>query len=350
MAAIPIISLKGVLTSPQRWNEAANQIHEACRTTGFFSITEYPMREGLEAELDAAARTFFKLPLEEKMRIKMENGGIAWRGYFPVGGELTSGKPDIKEGIYFGEELDGKDSRVQKSIPLHGENIFPHHPRELRASILEYMSNCKKIGDLLISLVATGLQLEKEYFVSGMCADPLQLFRIFHYPPAALMPPHLRKDASLWGVGEHTDYGLLTLLKQDNVGGLEVKALDGQSWIPVPPKEGALVVNIGDMLEAITEGLYRSTPHRVRNTNPSAMRLSFPFFYDPGMLATVVPLPLNDALRQQAAEANQARLLRGVQERRWDNADVSKARGGLYGRYLLDKVSKCFPALASSHL
>ncbi len=122
------------------------------------------------------------------------------------------------------------------------------------------------------------------------------------------------------GVGEHTDYGLLTLLLQDANGGLQVRTRDG--WIEAPPLEGTFVCNIGDMLDKLTGGQYRSTPHRVRNRSGNE-RLSFPFFFDPGWDSEVPPLPYAPG-------------------HRWDGqVDFT----GTYGEYLLSKVSKVFPRL-----
>jgi isopenicillin N synthase-like dioxygenase len=147
------------------------------------------------------------------------------------------------------------------------------------------------------------------------------LFRIFHYPAS-------NADKG-WGVGEHTDYGLLTLLAQDDIGGLEVKTPRG--WTEAPPIRGALVCNIGDMLDRLTGGAYRSTPHRVMNASGRS-RLSFPFFFDPGFDARIVPLPEHALARDDSSE-------------RWDRSNVH-AFSGTYGDYLLSKVSKVFPDLA----
>jgi isopenicillin N synthase-like dioxygenase len=144
------------------------------------------------------------------------------------------------------------------------------------------------------------------------------LFRIFHYPTS---PP----DSDDWGVGEHTDYGLLTLLAQDANGGLQVRSADG--WIDAPPIPDAFVCNIGDMLDRLTGGWYRSTPHRVRNLS-GRDRLSFPFFFDPDFTAEVPPLP-----RRTATAAP-----------RWDGQDL-RAFTGTYGDYLINKVSRVFPQL-----
>lgn len=325
---------------------AAAAIDNACRTIGFFYIAGYPMPPGLEAALDAESRAFFGgVPLDEKNAIAMERGGPAWRGFFPVGGELTSGRPDVKEGIYFGSELPPSDSRVMARTPMHGANLFPQRPEGLRPAVVAYFAQCRAIGALLLELVAEGLGLPSRYFADGMCSDPLLLFRIFHYPPRTMLPAALQ-DPTLWGVGEHCDYGLLTLLKQDSVGGLEVVSRAAGGWIRADPVAGTLVVNIGDVLEVLTHGLYRSTPHRVRNPSADAMRLSFPFFCDPGFDAPLRPLPLSEAQLADAAAAREANARLGA---RWDHADILSQVVALpnYGAYILGKVAKCFPALFS---
>src|SRR5207245_1895511 len=117
-------------------------------------------------------------------------------------------------------------------------------------------------------------------------SDPTILFRIFHYPATANASPG--GDAGSWGVREHTDYGLLTILLQDDTGGLQVRSRSG--WVDVPPSTDAFVCNLGDMLERMTGGDYLSTPHRVRNMSDRG-RLSFPFFFDPAWDAVVRPVP-----------------------------------------------------------
>ncbi len=176
-------------------------------------------------------------------------------------GELTSGRPDRKEGIYFGVEHAPDHPRVVTPTPLHGANQFPTRPPELRDAVLDWLTVLRPIADAVMQGLALGLGLPATWFEEGVTADPTILFRIFHYPPTSQ-----ESTDDGWGVGEHTDYGLLTLLAQDDRGGLQVKALDG-SWIDVEPQPGVLVCNLGDMLERLTAGRYRSTPHRVRNTS-----------------------------------------------------------------------------------
>jgi isopenicillin N synthase-like dioxygenase len=251
----------------------------------------------------------------------MDRGGRAWRGYFPVGAELTSGRPDLKEGLYFGAELGDDDPRVAAGLPLHGPNLFPRQVPQLRSLVLSYLEQMTSLGQAVLRGVALSLGLDSGYFAAGYTADPTILFRIFRYPPS---PP--RTDG--WGAGEHTDYGLLTLLAQDDSGGLQIGTPDG--WIEATPVAGTFVCNIGDMLDRLTGGYYHSTPHRVRNTSGRG-RLSFPFFLDPGFAAEVPPLP------EHAAAGDDGR-------RRWDGQDL-RAFTGSYGDYLLSKVSKVFPQL-----
>jgi isopenicillin N synthase-like dioxygenase len=320
---LPIIDVSPLLGGDEAAREgAAKEIGEACRNLGFFYAKGHAISAATLEALDAASRKFFALPEDEKQKIAMARGGRAWRGFFPVGGELTSGKPDIKEGVYFGEELGPDDPRVKADLPLHGRNLFPEAVPELKLAVTAFMAEAEASSHAIMEGVALSLGLDAQYFRRTYTGQPTLLFRIFHYPASA-------PDRG-WGVGEHTDYGLLTLLAQDEIGGLEVKTPDG--WIDAPPIEGTLVCNIGDMLDRLTGGVYRSTPHRVLNTSGKS-RLSFPFFFDPGFDARIVPLPGHALhVRDDSAE-------------RWDRANVHEFSGA-YGDYLLGKVSKVFPDLA----
>lgn len=300
-------------------------VRGACERHGFFYIAGHGVDPAVEARLEQATARFFALPLEAKQRISMANGGRAWRGWFPLGGELTSGAPDLKEGLYLGEELGPDDPHVRADWPMHGANLFPAELPELRSAVLDFIAAQTRVGHQVMRAIALSIELDADFFERRLTHRPLPLFRIFHYPPPR------EAEAGGWGVGEHTDYGLLTVLKQDDCGGLEVKTPSG--WIDAPPIPGTFVCNLGDMLDRMTGGRYRSTPHRVRNTSGRS-RYSWPFFFDPAFDAQVVPLPgaLARPVEQDAAE-------------RWDRASVHGLTG-TYGDYLVSKVSKVFPQLA----
>jgi isopenicillin N synthase-like dioxygenase len=317
----------------------ARQLDQACRRYGFVRIAGHGIPDDLRARLTALATESFALPDATKAEIEMARGGAAWRGWFPVGGELTSGIPDGKEGIYFGEELSPDQPGVVDGLPLHGANLFPAAPTGLGPAVVEWMTAMTSLGLTLLRALAIGLGLDEHWFdehVTDVPAGvgPTTLFRIFHYPP------QWGGDDD-WGVREHTDYGLLTILAQDGTSGLEVHAdeLPGTAgWIDVPGDPDVFVVNLGDMLERMTRGLYRSTPHRVRNTS-GVGRLSFPFFLDPSWGATVTPMPLPEF----DGDASMGGRDRWGRER-WDGADVH-AWTGTYGEYLTAKVSRVFPEL-----
>ena len=319
MRELPVIDISG-LRAGTGIDATAIAIDTACRDTGFFYVTGHGVARELQQRVEALAHEFFALPEPEKARIEMRHGGRAWRGWFPLEGELTSGVPDLKEGLYFGEELGADDARVRAGLPLHGANQFPDRPAGLRDAVLEYIDAVTGVGHSLLRGISVALGLDAQWFDRNLTAAPTVLFRIFRYPP-------LPDAAKQWSVGEHTDYGLLTILAQDEVGGLEVRGRDG--WLAAPPIPDAFVVNLGDMLERMTGGYYRSTPHRVRNTN-ARDRLSLPLFLDPSWRAEVLPVP-----NVPAAE---------YQEERWDGVSVHDW-SGTYGDYLFAKVGKVFPAL-----
>ena len=285
--------------------QVAAAIDRACATHGFFTVVNHGIDLALQLRLEDDARAFFAKPRAEKAEIAMIHGGRAWRGWFGVGDELTDAVPDRKEGLYFGTELGSDDERVQRGVPLHGANLFPTDPPGLRAAVLDYLDGAARLGRQILRAMAVALGHDERWFDDGICADPVVLFRIFHYPGPDADEP----ETGPWGVAEHTDYGLLTLLLQDASGGLEVRGTDG--WQEVRPESGALVCNLGDMLERISGGRYRSTPHRVHPPT-GAGRISAPLFLDPSWDATVPGID------------------------------------GTYGDYLTAKVSQVFPALRAA--
>jgi len=333
MTSLPLIDISPLLTqesTPEERDATCRALEDAARNFGFLRVSDH----GLPlAPLRESAAAFFALPREEKSEIAMAKGGSAWRGWFAVGEELTSGLPDQKEGLYFGQQLGDDHPAVVAQTPLHGSNLFPRHPEELGTLVVEYMEAASAVAAAIMDGLEVGLGLEKGTMAKTLGGgeesgyDPTILFRIFHYPAGS--------EEGLYGVGEHTDYGVLTLLAQDDVGGLEVRAPDG-TWIQVPADPDVLVVNIGDMLERISGGFFVSTPHRVRNTSDRS-RISFPLFFDPAWSSRVPPIQGMPALSEDTPpNVNRTE--------RWDNADVS-GFDGEYGEYLVAKVRKVFPHL-----
>jgi len=321
---LPVVDIAALLSGAAQRDRVVAEIANACREFGFFYVVGHGVDEDLQRRLEEVSRQFFAQDLEAKLEIRMSRGGRAWRGYFPVGGELTSGKPDLKEGIYFGSELDADHPLVKQGTPLHGPNLFPSGMPQFRSVVLDYMAAMTRLGHVIMTGISLSLGLDAAYFARHYTNDPLILFRIFNYPPYA------PDDTSNFdfGVGEHTDYGLLTILKQDMSGGLQVKTKSG--WIDAKPVPNAFVCNIGDMLDRITGGHYLSAAHRVPACRDQS-RLSCAFFFDPNFNAEVRRISLNATIYDNKTE-------------RWDHASVHEFRG-TYGEYLLSKISKVFPEL-----
>src|SRR5262249_8447566 len=195
---LPIIDVSPFVTGTDDMAETAQHIGRACRESGFFYIVGHAVSEDLQARLEDLSRDFFSQPTDVKLAIRMEKGGKAWRGYFPVGGELTSGIPDRKEGLYFGEELNEDHPLVRTGTPMHGPNLFPPGDLLFRKTVLEYLEAMTRLGHALMEGIALSLGLDESYFAEHYTRDPLILFRTFHYPAATPAESELKS----WGVGE----------------------------------------------------------------------------------------------------------------------------------------------------
>lgn len=330
--SIPIVDISPLLgnqkpAAAQAEEAVVAEIASVCQDCGFFYIAGHGVDVSLQMKLEELAKLFFAQPVAKKREIAMRQGGRAWRGYFAVGDELTSGKPDQKEGIYFGVEHADDHPRVKDRTPLHGKNLFPNIPG-FRDTVLEYIRQLEQVGFAVMEGLSLSLGLPRRAFRDKYLFEPTILFRIFHYPP---LPTENAEQS--WSVGEHTDYGLLTLLRQDLVGGLQIKR-DG-NWIDAEPIENTFVCNLGDMLERLTGGHYRSTPHRVLNRS-RASRYSFPLFFDPAWDAQMTPL-------------HKSQLGYTASDERWDGKSLNEI-AGTYGEYLTQKVARVFPELSEDAL
>lgn len=287
--AIPLIDVSPLRDAAADHRAVALAIGNACRRFGFFRVAGHGIPVAQLAELEQLSREFFAQPDEVKAQVARAQGGAGWRGWFPLHGESTSGHRDHKEGISFGAEQ------------LPGGNQFPATPAGLRPAVLAWMEAMTKLGAVLLQATAVGLGLAVDWF-EQVTAHPTVLFRIFQYPAGF---------EEGWGVAEHTDECLLTILATDRHAGLQVHAPSG--WIGVPPDPEVFVVNVGEMLERTTDGFYRSVPHRVFNRTGQS-RYSFPFFFDPCPLA-VHPSRMSRGERDRllSRPRDQHVVIRGVQ-------------------------------------
>ncbi|EJT77011.1 2OG-Fe(II) oxygenase [Gaeumannomyces tritici R3-111a-1] len=314
---IPTVDISGFRAEPRTAAEAAasarvvEQVRDACLNTGFFSLVGHGVPRSLQDRAMAAAERLFALPLDDKM--DLVHPTLKNRGYEVLGGQtLQRGfKPDLKEGYYLGKHMDMSDPRVKKHPRLMGPNLFPSalHEDDFKRPVEEYYDAVLALSLTVFKILAKGLPYGDDIFDDFVSDDPVCIMRMLHYPPQT------SRDPRQLGAGAHTDFGAVTLLYQ-TAPGLQVKnPRERGSWILVPPNPDAYVVNIGDMLNAWTEGAYRSTVHRVLNLG-STHRYSIPFFFDGNADCPLTPFGSRNSrdIDAEAVETASQHLLRRLDE------------------------------------
>ncbi|KAL1859045.1 hypothetical protein Daus18300_009683 [Diaporthe australafricana] len=252
MEVVPVIDMAAYSADPdsEESRKVIQGIFEAASTWGFFVLKGTSISTDQQLALMRSAQELFALPLKDKMALDLAQGSVAWRGYMPLGGEQTHGHQDWKEGLYIGPEH--PEDHPLSGMPLHGRNRFPDEALpNMRPDIMAYLEQATELGKTLTDILSEGLGLgRKDLRRRWLDPEPVVLFHCFKYAPvsatANLPSTHLKLSADVnkeesFGIGEHTDFGYLTLLKVDSAG-LQVLSPTGK-WVDVPVIEGALVVN-----------------------------------------------------------------------------------------------------------
>lgn len=274
MNTLPLIDIAPLYgTDNAAWRDVATQIDAACRDWGFFYITGHGIPPERIDALLAAAKAFFALPEAEKLKIDITRTAHH-RGYGAIATEqLDPTQPsDLKETFDMGFHMAADHPEVLAGKPLRGPNRHPDLPG-WAALMEQHYADMQALAQTLLRAIALALGIERDFF-DARFAEPISVFRMIHYPPR-----HTARSADQPGAGAHTDYGCVTLLYQDDAGGLQVRNVHGE-WIDAPPIPGSFVVNIGDMMARWSNDRYTSTPHRV--ISPQGVhRYSMPFFAEP---------------------------------------------------------------------
>ncbi len=290
VASIPVIDLTGAGT-PQGAIDAAARIHRACRETGFFYVRGHGVPAPLIATQFDVMRSFFALPDAEKMALHMRNSPST-AGYEPIGGQVLDSQDDkaskapadLKESFYCGMELPDDHPLALRRMRNFGHNQWPASQPAFRPQMLAYREAMRELGDRILSLIALSLDLNADWF-KPFYAEARGTLRLIHYPPQPAAA-----EVNQIGAGAHTDWGGVTLLAQDDTGGLEVRTVAGE-WIEADPVPGTFVINLGDLMMRWTNGVYRSNMHRVKNKRAGVHRYSVPFFYSPAPASIIEPIP-----------------------------------------------------------
>ena len=277
---MPILDLNDWLTGGPI-EPLVEQFKAACTNTGFFYVKNHGIPQEVVDSVFEATRRYYSLPMDERMKDKIDERFR--RGFMPYGVTQHPGnKPDLKESYELGLDLPLNDPDVMAGLPLHGPNRWPIDKPWLKHAADTYFDHTRELGMRLLRIFAKALGQTEEFFLQW-CQKPMVQSRLFHYPPQST-PTTMEL-----GAAAHTDYGMLTLLAQDPIGGLELRTRSGE-WVAAPWLEGTLVINLGDLVKVWTNETYVSNLHRVANRT-SRERFSIPTFFNLDYNTPVACLP-----------------------------------------------------------
>ena len=294
---IASVSLNDATKDPDAF---ADKLGHSFEEYGFAVIADHGIPEALIHRAEEKAKEFFALPDDVKRKYLIEGGG-GQRGYTPFGIETAKGATafDLKEFWHVGRDLP-LGHKFRDHMP---DNVWPSEVRGFKETFQELYASFEDAGLKILKAIARFLKIDEDYFVDTV-RDGNSVMRLLHYPPIQGEP------GSNVRAGAHEDINTITLLLGAEEAGLELLTKDGR-WIPVAPNPGELVVNIGDMLQRLTNGVLRSTTHRV--VNPPAARRGFsrysmPFFlhFRSDFLIEAVPgtVPAGEEQKWPAITAN----------------------------------------------
>lgn len=275
---LPVIDIAPLLDGSGKL-AVAKEIRWALANTGFMYVKNHGIEQDFVDSVFDVTRRFFDLPMEQKMALHVSKSDVALRGYIEPFGENTDpGKTrDLKECFDIGPE------RPALEGPFFGPNQWPTGFPDFRERVYGYHTRMVDLAKNLLKCIALSLDLPESHF-ERLMQNPISIQRLLHYPSQT---GHVGED--IIGIGAHTDYGNLTILAQDDVGGLQVMNRDG-AWIEGTPIRGCFVINIGDLIQKLTNDFYLANMHRVINTS-GRERYSIPFFIDADYDAVIAPLP-----------------------------------------------------------
>jgi isopenicillin N synthase-like dioxygenase len=293
--ALPILDLGAFLAAPtgRGGRDFVERLREACHGPGFCYLVGHGVPPALDAAAIARSREFFALPEAERRALAIANSAH-FRGYTVLGDERTKGISDWREQLDVGPEEPAEP--VEPGDPawrrLRGPNQWPARLPELRTTVLEWMAQMNRVGLAILRALALGLGQPIDLFDGVVLPRGDPHLKIIRYPaqPAGA--------SSGQGVGMHHDSGLVSFVLQDDVGGLQVEL--GERIVEAAPLQGSYVMNLGEMLQAATNGYLRATKHRVASPPRGRERLSLAYFFHPRLDAVFAPVSLPPELAAQA--------------------------------------------------
>ncbi|GAA1700594.1 2-oxoglutarate and iron-dependent oxygenase domain-containing protein [Microbacterium sediminicola] len=324
---VPVLDLARLDAGDDAAEGFRNDLRRATHEVGFFSLVGHGIPADLQERLLQTSRAFFALPEDAKLEIENLRSPH-FHGYARLGGELTKGRVDWREQIDIGPGRIAPERHPQDPayLALEGPNQWPSALPQLREVVEEWTQVLTVIARRLLTAWAESLGSDPARLLD-LFEDAATWLKIVRYPGVPDTAP------SRQGVGSHKDPGMLTLLWiEPGAAGLQVE-YEG-AWHDIPPVDGALIVNIGELLEWATDGYLRATVHRVIAPEQGSERISVPFFFNPALAAQVPPLEIAPEYRARA---------RGIEQ---VSDNVIR---GTYGENLLKSRVRAHPDVAAIH-
>ncbi len=286
--AIPVIDAGPAFRGePGGLDAAARQMRRACESVGFFYLAGHGVPQ---AVIDAAfrvSREFHALPLEEKLRLKLNENNI---GYLPVNESMQRAstvhkatRPNFNESFFISHDRGAEHPDVLAGKPLRGRNQWPEGHDGMRTAMVRYFKTMEGIGEGLLPVLARSLDMPDGFFAPFFANEAQINLRFLHYPPQDT------DDDEQFGQGPHTDNSFITFLAREEVPGLAVRLPSGE-WLAPPVIPGTFLVNLGNMMKRWSNDRFLSTPHGVLNDSGTD-RYSIAFFYSPNPDSVIECLP-----------------------------------------------------------
>ena len=282
--SFPIFDLSKYQDCEADRQKLAMSLRDCCHNIGFFLVKNHGIERELIEQAFFYSQRFFELPINQKLLIDKRQSPY-FRGWEGEGSEYTNNRPDIREQIDLWSEHPPEE--VTDKQPFYLNLLGPNQwiPEEIlpgfQGCISDYIDKMSQLGDQLMRLLAIGLDLPPEYFDDHFGEKRMSLTKLIRYPETPM---------GEFGVNPHHDTGFLTILNPGKTPGLEIEMADG-SWVPVPIIEDTLIINLGEMLQAMTGNYYIATPHRVATSKP---RLSIGYFHGPALETPISRMKLSE--------------------------------------------------------
>jgi isopenicillin N synthase-like dioxygenase len=286
--AIPVIDFGPAFRGePGGLEAAAPEVRRACEQVGFFYMTDHGVPQEIIDAAFEASREFHAMPLEDKMRLKLNESNI---GYLPVNQSIQRAstvhkatRPNYNESFFISHDRGADHPDVLAGTPLRGRNQWPLGHERMRSAMVRYFKALGGVGERMLPVLARALDMPAGYFRPFFANEAHVNLRFLHYPPQGTA------DDEQFGQGPHTDNSFVTMLARQDVPGLAVQLPSGE-WLAPPVIPGTLLVNLGNVMKRWSNDRFLSTPHGVLNDSGTD-RYSIAFFYSPNPSAVIECLP-----------------------------------------------------------